>query len=1168
MARIPDWHEIGNPDRKSMMAPVNVDGNAMAAPGRAQAAIGEAIAQAGRAIGGAIDSIGEANDKNQQFKLEQDFANFQLQQEDKFREAQRNIPEDGQGFRSSTSEGYFNDAKGFLSSVPDKYKQDYDLKLRRHHIDFEQKAREIEYRQQDEYTIKNLDGTLQSFYGDIQSDPTDKERLDANIKRGETVIDNSPLPQNRKGAIMQQFRSTAEEKYFEGRRQAIEDMIVKGATSEDIEKAYDDLDKDIRSGKTAPEPINGNDAQSVGPQSSLEVRPAPITRDASVGRPRSAPVAGMVIHETQGAGTVEGNLSWSNKKNTGANYYVDKDGSIYEWAPDNIIMNHAGVGRGVGGDVRPDLLNGNTIAVEIVTRPGEKPNEAQIAAVQRLAMSKSEQYGFSPFDIEAHGRLAPGHKEASEGTSVVDYIRENWNGGKTQVASLDGKMRLGGPMPSPQEVGQPQPKDNGIKVKLSAYSPQAGGDAMEGGYAASKKGPDGKAEVRTLDDVASGKSNYVTLAGNPRDYGKAFVIPEISYVGADGETRTLKNVRAVVHDTGSAFKNAPEGRFDVAIAKDATNKQMAASHGMWAKAGLTFIPEGPGTPVSARGLTQYAGLEAPKGPGAGDYLKSKFGGQVADASGATVPADGTQAPAAELPHSRYVTPRGVEAAAINDQGRIATILDGIPDNMPLSKLPGDVQGQVTSLFPKEVLKPRVMPDGSKVTALDAMNVGQVKEAFASTLRNTKREIDATGAVPAPPTFRYITPQQRDKLVRQIEVDRRNFYLQQGKAEADFIKQYGEPRLDAQGRTLLERAEKVLLPNQITKLRQQMDAAKWQYNFVKPLHDLPEDEIGQRLDQLQPMPSDSQDVAMMKAATRDAATREADRVRALRQKDPALSVERSPEVQDAMKAAKAARETYTMGQGQDGKATVRTDRQPAMDARKAWETLIEARIAAQERVLGEPYDTDDGTVSPIRILRKDEAVSLLGTNRWSTLSEEEQMAHLQAAAKKADATYGKYARRAFNEAVRQIVSGQEGKDQAAALVQKMVRGEAVSNADVEKYSAIQALSPMDAFTRKSVPDQFDGSAVTINGLRMQGGAPAQDQGKPAIMQGQGPQSFSSGNSVSPSGQMGQVVQWFMQDPAKRGPILDAKLGAGTSQKLMDWVKQNQSKKSGASNWWPF
>lgn len=106
---------------------------------------------------------------------------------------------------------------------------------------------------------------------------------------------------------------------------------------------------------------------------------------------------------------------------------------------------------------------------------------------------------------------------------------------------------------------------------MSAYSPQADDDEMEGGYESSRRGPDGKFLVRTLVGIRNGAYDYVTLAGHPDWYNTKFIIPEISFLDKNNEITSLKNVKAVVHDTGSAFKNsdAKDGRrFDLAVGRD------------------------------------------------------------------------------------------------------------------------------------------------------------------------------------------------------------------------------------------------------------------------------------------------------------------------------------------------------------------------------------------------------------------------------------------------------------------------------------------------------------------------------------------------------------------------------------------------------------------------
>lgn len=101
----------------------------------------------------------------------------------------------------------------------------------------------------------------------------------------------------------------------------------------------------------------------------------------------------------------------------------------------------------------------------------------------------------------------------------------------------------------------------------TTYSPRAGGDRMEGGYAASRPGPDGQAVVRTLEDYRLGRSDYVTRAASPEFYGRKYTAPEVTY-SVDGKTYTLKNVPFYNHDTGGAFRGVPEYRGDIPVGRD------------------------------------------------------------------------------------------------------------------------------------------------------------------------------------------------------------------------------------------------------------------------------------------------------------------------------------------------------------------------------------------------------------------------------------------------------------------------------------------------------------------------------------------------------------------------------------------------------------------------
>lgn len=130
---------------------------------------------------------------------------------------------------------------------------------------------------------------------------------------------------------------------------------------------------------------------------------------------------------------------------------------------------------------------------------------------------------------------------------------------------------------------------------ISVYSPQKGGenggDKMEGGYPSSKPGPDGKFLVRTVQEYAEGKHDYITLAGSPAFYNKEYVIPALPYKDPKtGEKKIFNNVRAIVHDTGEMFTTAPEFRFDIPLGKDLKRKQMEDYELLLKQDGISYIP--------------------------------------------------------------------------------------------------------------------------------------------------------------------------------------------------------------------------------------------------------------------------------------------------------------------------------------------------------------------------------------------------------------------------------------------------------------------------------------------------------------------------------------------------------------------------------------------------
>lgn len=94
-------------------------------------------------------------------------------------------------------------------------------------------------------------------------------------------------------------------------------------------------------------------------------------------------------------------------------------------------------------------------------------------------------------------------------------------------------------------------------VNWTFYGPGAGG-RMQGSMSAASKNLEGTNVIRTLDDVRTGKSKYVTLASATAMKGRYYCIGTVTYTsppgnGGDGKTHTLENVVGYVHDTGCAF---------------------------------------------------------------------------------------------------------------------------------------------------------------------------------------------------------------------------------------------------------------------------------------------------------------------------------------------------------------------------------------------------------------------------------------------------------------------------------------------------------------------------------------------------------------------------------------------------------------------------------------
>lgn len=574
MPKIPRT-EASIPIRMADQPPMNPD--ALTGPGKALQGLGRAIA----GLGGAFDAMSQPGD--------QDILSAQLAQMDAATASEKYYNErlasftpdtDPDTWHQDTTKGIgaiWDDASSRVPAYP-KLQNGFAVNRHRFTGNYDVRAHGFATK---EKTERFATGALETFKRGLDTiDPTTPEGIAAidTIEKQLGRVPGLDIDKARDalaGEMLKRFEAEAEKDPIEGLKKI-----------EAIEKWREQF-------KVRP--------QGVGPQSSIQ----DFTQGRNFAALPASNVKNIVLHDVSGNDPVGRSLP--------------KGGNIPHY---HITFDDKGIYNEIALDQRAPhaaSFNKSSIGIAYIGFEGDKLSPQAVANGAQAVKMVADRFGISPNHILTHPGAGPSAtnsggkdpREAAWKKDVLSYIDNNLGG-------------LGG-----ASVAQGE----SAKVNLTAYSPQKGAsnsDGGEGNYLSAKPGPDGKNEVRTLADEASGRSKYVTLAGNPRDYDKRFIIPRITFVDAKGQRHTRTNVLGIVHDTGSAFANAPEGRFDIPIDRDATTKQMHASAAMWKKDGVQFIPQDAAPPVAERGIAQYAGSQPNRVADASGSIGAPSGGQISE----------------------------------------------------------------------------------------------------------------------------------------------------------------------------------------------------------------------------------------------------------------------------------------------------------------------------------------------------------------------------------------------------------------------------------------------------------------------------------------------------------------------------------------------------------
>lgn len=280
---------------------------------------------------------------------------------------------------------------------------------------------------------------------------------------------------------------------------------------------------------------------------------------------------------------------------------------------------------------------------------------------------------------------------------------------------------------------------------------------------------------------------------------------------------------------------------------------------------------------------------------------------------------------------------------------------------------------------------------------------------------------------------------------------------------------GEMRKGPDGSTALDRARMFLQPNQVKRAELQIEEARSIHEAVSPLRGMTEREAVEHVQRFQDPRATGDRAAMSRRVSRAAEAAWAE-IQEERRSDPVEAVDPFTNVR-TQKAGRTRR-----GDEVSGAYDLIKRRMPGVEVRqtmaggfeimdppagappeviaethKARAALIEARIEAQAK-LGIPRDNR-------RPISKREADALLDLpENVNTLSPADYRVRLQAAADRAERTYGKQMGPVVLEAALSFrkTGDSDHKDQAERLVRRLTMGQPVSSTDIRRLNDLQDL----------------------------------------------------------------------------------------------------------------
>lgn len=419
------------------------------------------------------------------------------------------------------------------------------------------------------------------------------------------------------------------------------------------------------------------------------------------------------------------------------------------------------------------------------------------------------------------------------------------------------------------------------------------------------------------------------------------------------------------------------------------------------------------------------------------------------------------------------------------------------------------------------------------------------------------EPETPDAEPPSPTraqYAMMSGRRRQVMITKARIALSHKYQQRLADDIARIQDGGDEELDERGETNFDKAARVLQPNVLAQWRTKRDKALLQRDSIRPLRDMPEDQIDAHISNIGRDPRTGAERDDMGYGTiravRSQAEKEWEKIRDQRRKDPAAAVTQSPEVQRTIAAMQGKPGSVGIGVDEFGEPIIDSASMTPTQRKAAATQIVEASLAAQER-LGISKGLQ-------RTISKRQAEKLLDMRNPGELNSQQQREALGAAAKRANDLFGpEMGERVFRDALslafhpnadnlkewagrgRSAFRESAEAEERFNLLAKQAFGRSITQRDMDRLDQLKRLDAMPSV----LPDPSTGM----------------NPGLPYI--GQPYQSPISATRAQPSERHSSLLlQKIAENPGKAQKLrddFDAKFGDGAAARVINKLMNGEA-----------